>query len=355
MFDRLNKRRRKLLYSAITKTRINADLLKYIVNRLHILAHNRMKTSTVPHPTNAMIELGNVCNLHCLMCPREFQYGHEMDKGFMPLDKAKLVVDELIPYLDSIGLTGLGETLLYPHLLEIVRHIKQRKPSVVITISTNAHFAGYWERMEPLLPYLDNIQFSVDGVGSVYEAIRPDTDFRQISSNIEKTVSAAPQVQYMFNFVISDNNYQDMPNVVDFAHSKGVVFVNFNCMNIASMPDRPRDYYSFFSSEDFRAACEQTKRCAAKYADMEVTGMQYPEHRQFRDCIFPWAYPYITWDGYYVPCCGKPFPKLLNFGNVFTDGGVMQVLNSKKAQAFRKQWQANRAPNFCHNCQLVDF
>lgn len=319
------------------------------------MRHNKMQTTIIPHPTNAMIELGNVCNLHCLMCPREYQYGHEMDKGFMPLDKAKLIIDELIPYLDSIGLTGLGETLLYPHLLEIVRYIKQRKPSVVITISTNAHFTGYWQRMEPLLPYLDNVQFSVDGVGSVYETIRPNTDFRQISANIEQTITAAPHIQYMLNFVISDKNYKDMQNVVDFAHTKGIAFVNFNCMSVASMPDKSRDYYDFFRSDDFHAACEQTKQHATQYADMEVTGMQYPDNGEFRDCIFPWAYPYITWDGYYVPCCGKPFPKLLNFGNVFSDGGVMAVLNSKKAQAFRKQWQANRAPSFCHNCQLVDF
>ena len=355
MFDRLNKRRRKLLYSAIVRTRINTDLFKYIVNRFHILCHNRMKSTRIPHPTNAMVELGNICNLHCLMCPREYQYGVEMDKGFMPLEKAKLIIDELIPYLDSIGLTGLGETLLYPYLLEIVQYIKKRKPSVVITISTNAHFKGYWERMEPLLPYLDNVQFSVDGVGKVYETIRPHTDFRQISSNIEKTIHAAPSIQYMLNFVISDKNYQDMQNVVEFAHVKGIAFVNFNCMSIASMPDKSRDYYRFFKSDEFHAACAQTKECAKKYTDMEVTGMQYPEMGQFRDCIFPWTYPYITWDGYYVPCCGKPFPKLLNFGNVFCEGGIMQVLNSKKAQTFRKQWQANQAPSFCHNCQLVDF
>lgn len=355
MSDRLNKRRRKLLWSAIKRTRINIDLFKYLVNRFHILCHNRMKNTRIPHPTNAMVELGNVCNLHCLMCPREYQYGREMDKGFMSLDRAKLVIDELIPYLDSIGLTGLGETLLYPHLLEIVQYIKKRKPSVVITISTNAHFMGYWERMEPLLPYLDNVQFSVDGVGEVYETIRPHTDFLQISSNIEKTIQAASHVQYMLNFVILDKNYLDMQNVLEFAHTKGIAFVNFNCMSIASMPNKSRKYYNFFKSEEFQAACEQVEKCARKYVNMEVTGMQYPEQGQFKDCIFPWSYPYITWDGYYVPCCGKPFPKLLNFGNVFSDGGVMKVLNSKKAQAFRRQWQANHAPSFCHNCQLVDF
>lgn len=355
IFGRLNKRRRKLLWTALKRIRFNADLLKYTLNRCSILRHNRMKTTKVFHPTNAMIELGNVCNLHCVMCPREYQYGKDMDKGFMPVDKAKSIIDELIPYLDSIGLTGLGETLLYPDLLEVVQYIKHRKPSVVITISTNAHFKGYWDKMEPLLPYLDNIQFSVDGIGQVYEQIRPNTHFSEISANIEKTIHNAPHIQYMLNFVISKLNYTDMPNILSFAHEKGIHYVNFNCMSVASMPDRTRDYYDFFVSDEYKDVCNIVRKKGNEYADMEVTGMEYPQNGEFRDCIFPWQYPYITWNGYYVPCCGKPFPKLLNFGNVFTDGGVMKVLNSKKAQSFRRMWQANKAPQFCHNCQLVNF
>ena len=137
-----------MLGKLILNTRINADLLRYVRNRIRRLRLSRDKATVVAHPTNAMIELGNVCNLHCLMCPREFIYGKEMDKGFMPLEKALRIVDELYPYLDSIGLTGLGETILYPHLAEVARYIKQKKKSIIITISTNAHFNG-----KPLLPF----------------------------------------------------------------------------------------------------------------------------------------------------------------------------------------------------------
>ena len=75
-----------------------------------------------------------------------------MDIGFMPLDNAKNIQDQMIPYLDSIGLTGLGETMMYPHLLDVLKHIKKRKPSIVTTVSTNAHFNGYLNKVTPLLP-----------------------------------------------------------------------------------------------------------------------------------------------------------------------------------------------------------
>lgn len=353
MFNKLNKRRRKLLGKLILNTRINADLLRYVRNRIRRLRLSRDKATVVAHPTNAMIELGNVCNLHCLMCPREFIYGKEMDKGFMPLERALRIVDELYPYLDSIGLTGLGETILYPHLAEVARYIKQKKKSIIITISTNAHFNNYREAITPVLPYVDNIQFSVDGVGEVYETVRPKTNFQTIEDNIRYTVQAGKDVTFMLNCVVMPENYRDMKNVVSFAHRMGISYVNFNCASIASRPQMSRGYYDFFLSDAYKLAAAEVKRFSRQYPGMEVTGLDFPEGGTFRDCIFPWEYPYITWDGYYVPCCGKPFPKLLHFGNVF-EQGVMPVLNSARAQAFRRAWQQNTPPAFCHNCQLTN-
>lgn len=350
---RLNKRRRKLLRKLILNTRVNANLLRYIGNRIHRWRLNREKSTIVAYPTNAMVELGNVCNLHCLMCPREYEYGKEMDKGFMPLERAIGIIDEIYPYLDSIGLTGLGETIMYPHLLEVVKYIKQKKKSIIITVSTNAHFRNYQTAIAPILPYVDNIQFSVDGIGEVYETIRPNTSFQSIKDNIRYTMQACKGVTYMLNCVVMPENYQDMQNIVSFAKEMDISYVNFNCASIASRPQMDRSYYDFFLSEAYLQAVEEVKRFSQQFHDMEVTGLDYPVDATFHDCIFPWEYPYITWDGYYVPCCGKPFPKLLNFGNVF-EHGVMAVLNSPKAQSFRRAWQQNNPPTFCHNCQLTN-
>ena len=111
-----------------------------------------------------MLELTNHCNLHCTTCPREYAYGNQMDRGYMPPDKAKAIIDELSPYQDSIGLTGHGETLLYPHLAEVARYIKQKKASIVTSFSTNANMHGFIDKVKPVLPYIDTIQISVDGI-----------------------------------------------------------------------------------------------------------------------------------------------------------------------------------------------
>lgn len=333
-------------------TRLNSDFVLYIKNHIRKFLFKRSKSVEITFPTNAMIELGNVCNLRCRMCPRVYEYGKEMDVGFMPLENAKRIVDEIYPYLDSIGLTGLGETTLYPHLLEIVKYIKSKKKSIIITISTNAHIKGYKEKIVPILDYIDNIQFSVDGVDKVFESIR-GVPFSEVNDNIKFTKQRGNHVTFMLNCVVMPENYHQMQDVVEYARHLKINYVNFNCVSISSRPNESREYYKFFQSDEYLNAVQKLKILAKRYHDMEITGPFYPQNGTFQDCIYPWEYPYISWDGFYVPCCGKPFPKLLNFGNVF-EAGVMAVLNGEKAQSFRKLWQKNEPPMFCHNCQLTN-
>lgn len=355
-FRILNKRRRRLLLKLLKGVRPNRQNILYFSNFAKWIKLNREKTTRIPHPVNMMLELSACCNLHCRMCAREFKYGKEMDQGFMPKEKAMMIIDQALPYLISLGLTGLGETLLYPDFTEVCKYAKDKKPNLIVTISTNAHFKGFLDKLRPALPYIDNIQVSVDGVGNVYETIRPGTDFAFIKENILAMSEECRKrgIELKMNFVITPWNYNDMVNVVEFAKEVGVGSVEFNPMNIASNTSENRDFYKFFSTAEYLNACEALRTRASEIGQ-EISLLPFEYQPDFRRCPFPWDHPYITWNGYFIPCCGKPFPKLLNFGNVFETGDLMAVLNSEAAQKFRRQWQQNKAPSFCHNCQYVDF
>lgn len=335
-------------------SRFNKDFVAYIKNLWAWRRLDKDKTTVEPYPTGLMLELGNRCNLHCIICPREYQYGKQMDQGFMPLDKAKAIIDEVYPYLTSIGLTGLGETLLYPHLLEILQYIKAKKPSIQTTISTNANFVGFVDKMLPLLPYLDSVQFSVDGVGEVYETIRPNTDFAFIESNIRQIVAAAKHSELLINTIITRENYKNLTAILKFADAVGIRYVNFNRMNLASIPEQRDLYTNFFTGDEYAQVVAQLLECKKTYPGLSFSGYSVDGSKsQFRDCEFAWHHHYITWNGYIVPCCAKPFPKELNFGNVF-ENGVMNTINSPQAQAFRKLWQQNKAPEFCRYCNNLN-
>lgn len=357
-FFKLNARRRRLLKKYLSGIKFDRNTFLFFANHLKWLCFNRENSTKIPHPTNLMLELSARCNLKCIMCARQFKYGKEMDQGFMSLDKAKVIIDSTYPYLTSIGLTGLGETLLYPHFVELCKYIKSRKSNIIVTFSTNAHFKGYLDIIREAIPYVDNIQISIDGIGSVYETIRPDTDFEYIKSNVIETGKLCREhdVELKLNFVIMPENLSNMKEVIDFTTKVGAKSVEFNQMNITSIPSLPRDFYSFFESEQYLEASKELKEYA-KSKGVEISLLE-PDPKakpSFKDCYFPWDHPYITWNGYYVPCCGKPFPKLLNFGNVFESKSFMDVINSDKAQAFRCAWQKDQAPRFCANCRNVNF
>lgn len=351
----INTRHWLLAFKMLKNKRINRDFVKYIINRIRVVRLNPHKQIVLPYPTGIMLELGNRCNLHCVICPREYQYGKNMDQGFMPFDKVCQVVDELYPYLDSIGLTGLGETLLYPHMLEVVQYIKHKNKSIIITISTNANFVGCVDKIKPLLPYLDNVQFSVDGIGSVYEQVRPNTRFDEIADNIRRIVELGKKdTIFMINTVITRENYMDLPRVVEFADSLGIKYVNFNRINLASIPEFNRDEYTaFFHSAAYKHLLSEFTMLRKTHPGITFSEETEQGTGSFQDCTFAWHHQYITWDGYMVPCCAKPFPKEMNFGNIFTDRGVMKVLNGSRYQAWRKLWQQNKTPAFCSSCNTI--
>lgn len=353
---RLNPRRLRLLKRVLKGLRPDVASLRFLYNHIRWALLNKEKSTKVPPPVNLILELSARCNLHCIMCARESRYGKEMDQGFMPPDKAKAVIDQALPYLTSIGLTGLGETFLYPHLEEICRYIKTRKPNVVITCSTNAHFHGFLEKLDKAIPYIDNLQISVDGVGKVYETIRPATDFSFIKQNILRTAEACRKydVELKFNLVAMPQNIDNLKDVIDFTKEAGARSLEINPMNVAGNTSVGREFYKFFLSDKYKRTCREITEYAVNEG-VELSLLPFQQRPDFHDCPFPWDHPYITWNGYLVPCCGKPFPKLLNFGNVFETGNLMAVINSPAAQKFRRGWQQGKAPSFCANCQYVTF
>ena len=177
MSYKLNKRRLKKIINRLKKLPRGINLFRYGFNKLHGFYLKSAKSTKVPYPSSIMLEVTNHCNLGCITCPREYGFGHAMDKGTIDLEKMKKVVDEVGPYIDSIGLTGLGETMLYKKLADILRYIKNKNTGIQTFISTNAHIPGAENYIERMAPYLDTVQISIDGIGKTYETVRLKSDY----------------------------------------------------------------------------------------------------------------------------------------------------------------------------------
>ncbi len=324
---------------------------KYLANRIVKIKLNKKDKTRVAYPSTIMIEVTNHCNLHCITCPREYDFGKQMNKGYMDINKLKGIIDEAWPYLDSVGLTGLGETYLYKDLEEAVDYIKGKSKGIIVSISINAMVKNTAEITSRLVNKVDTIQISMDGVGDVYNEVRKNGNFDIFKENVSKIVEICKgsDTDVMMNMVVLGENYEQMSDVVRFNHEMGIKYLNFSPINLVALTDIDRSYYGLFHTDELKEELDKAIAEAKKYSELEFTYGNFRRACDIEPCEYSWNYFYITWDGFVVPCCAKPFPKEKHFGNVFTEG-LLPVLNSEDFREFRRIQLSGQVPDFCDKC-----
>lgn len=351
----MNKRKIKKAVKRIIYLPFNKKLPLYVANKFRFFYYKATKSTKVAYPSTIMLELSSHCNLACTICPREYAYGKEMDKGMMKVEEAKRIIDEVYPYLDSIGLTGMGETFLYNKLPEVVDYIKSKSKGIVISVSTNAVIPNFIEKVKKVINKIDTIQISIDGLNETYNSIRINSNFDILNNNIQELsrLCKATSTILMLNMVVTKENYKDMANLVKYADKVGMDYLDFTIFNLASVTNIPSSYYNFYQSEEFMTALAELEEAIADTPSVYVTNRNFKTDNGFRKCPFPWTHFYICQDGYVPPCCAKPFPKEKNFGNV-KDEKLINILNNEEYIKWRELWLENKTPKFCRKCHYVD-
>jgi radical SAM protein with 4Fe4S-binding SPASM domain len=351
----MNRRKLEKAVKRLKNLPRNQYLLLYAINKIRHFFYRLIKTTKVAFPSTIMLELNNHCNLKCTTCPREYDFGKEMDKGFIGPDEAKKIIDELWPYLDSIGLTGMGETFLYKDINQIIEYIKEKNKGIIVSLSTNAMLPNFIERVENIIGKADTIQVSIDGLDDVYEAIRINASFKILNENLIRLVELCEgtETKIMLNMVVTKENYLHMNSLIEYCNKIGVKYLNFTLFNLSSVTNLDISYYDFFQTEEFLTEMRKVENQRKSNNRIEITNWDFKTKNEFQKCFFPWTHFYICWNGFVTPCCAKPFPKELNFGNVF-DKGVMNILNSNSFREFRELWFKNITPDFCDKCHFVD-
>ncbi len=331
------------------------NLLKYLANKLNAFRLKIVRSTKVAYPSAIMIEGTNLCNLRCITCPREYEYGANMNKGNMDITKLKQIVDEIYPYIDSIGLTGLGETFLYKELVGAVEYIRAKSLGIIISTSINAHLKKSPEIARSLVGLIDTIQVSIDGIGEVYNKVRIGGDYTFFLDNLKEIVLAASETDtdVMLNMVLVKENYHQMTQMVELAHDLGIRYLSMTTINLSAVTGLPRDYYNLFFTEDYLDELSKAVAYAKRLPDLEFIHPNPEAPVGFNQCGFPWGHFYITWDGYIPPCCAKPFPLEKSFGSVI-EKPLLDALNSVEFRKFRELWFNNETPEYCEQCHQID-
>lgn len=172
------------------------------------------------------IEPSLQCNIRCIMCPW-IKFRHSANHKGLMQSKTWEAIGPHLPNVQSVDFTGGGEPLLQPNLLSWLRQAKDNgcetgflTNGILLTRSVISHL------MEC---DIDWIGFSVDSTTKhIYESIRRGAQFEQVCENIRNLAKTArvQNTRILINFVMMEQNIQELFSMVQLADDLGVQFIN---------------------------------------------------------------------------------------------------------------------------------
>ncbi len=298
------------------------------------------------YPSQAQIEITNRCNLNCTMCPRDY---FNLSREDMPLDTFKEIIDQLGD-VKLLTLTGWGEPLIHPQILEMIRHCKQKGYTVKLT--TNGTLLTPEMQQKILCSGLDEITISLDSVKKMSEGGHPILDVLRIIKEFSK--KCKDHVPFItLQATLHKGGGQDICDVIRFGKEAGVERINLGRLDVRhdSALERP-------SAEEELAILHKADRLGTELG-IRVDSIQHAIsngfartaykivkpalHRFGRYCLRLYDYVYVNQKADVTPCCSMPGYKV---GNLL-EKGLGEIWKSKEFHHFREHHN-----QICGRCDL---
>jgi radical SAM protein with 4Fe4S-binding SPASM domain len=301
------------------------------------------------------IPVTDICNLACSMCPRNNER-YPAGASHMAEGVFEALLNE-IPNVSCVMIMALGEPLMYPHTVEVVRRCRERLPVTgEVGITTNATLLNETTARGLIEAGLGFIYASVDGATkATYERYRIGANFGNTCNNIRRFTELAREYgsscRAMMNFVMMDGNVDEVPAFVQLAAALGVGNVTFS-------------YEHGHHSDELNTFGE--KQLAALFAEALRLGTAQgvnvgtpPVRRSPVERCFCTERVLTSPDGGVYPC-----PMLqpgynadgivMRFGNVL-EKPLRAIWDSEPYRAFRAKVLSGRFPEVCSKCGFKAF
>jgi radical SAM protein with 4Fe4S-binding SPASM domain len=321
---------------------------------LRYYQQNKQPIITNYLPTALQVEITTACNLACTMCEHSFMQEIGRHLGF---DEFKKLIDAN-PTVQVVNLTGIGEALLNPAFLDMIRYAKSK--GIYVWFSDNFTLMTQ-ERINGILDAgVDYIIVSLDGATKeTYEKIRVKAKFETVVENFKKLKEERDrrglQKPLMgVNMVVLKENYHEIEKLVHQAHAMGADDLMY--VSIVMSDNTGKLSLWELDPKDIEPYATEAKKTAEELG-MHVIAWPTVELKptQKTGCAYPWLNPYIGYNGNVIPCCYIPqmsnarLDKENIMGNIF-EQPLSQIWNNEKYQEFRKKIKTKQPPKACLGC-----
>lgn len=257
-------------------------------------------------PSYICFEITNACNLRCVQCLyRGGTTEHYQGKiGFVDVNLAKKVIDQLKENNAGVMLNGDGESLLHPDFHEIARYaVTQGLPNVYFNTNgmlMKPHFVD-----EFITYFKGSVSFSLDGFKDSHERLRRGSSYELVTSNIAYLQKAIEKTGAPIKITAAFCNY-------DQSEGEREEFITY-----------------WVERVDMVSVCEVYDKDYRMISNQINT----PEKKRRVMCNVPWETFIVRWDGTVIPC-----------SNCFSLGNTNDiVLGDAKKQLLKDIWHQKEA------------
>jgi radical SAM protein with 4Fe4S-binding SPASM domain len=326
-------------------------------------------------PRELQVEVTGACNLRCRMCLVRYVPAVGRTEGALSYPAFRDLVDTL-PELTRLTLQGLGEPLLAPHLLDMIRYATDRR--VEVGFNTNAVLLDRRWAKDLVAAGASWVHVSLDGAtAATYEDVRHSTvfaprpgQFDRVVANLRGLVAeraaagvARPKVKLVF--VAMRRNVAELADLVELAADLGVDELWVQNLSHTFSDTDPAGRYAairLYAAEESLAADQETARRAFAAAESaaakrglairlpQLVGRP-PSREAGPGCTWPWESGYVTHRGEVQPCCMVMGSDRATLGRL-ADQSFAEIWHSERYQQFRAGLLGTDPPEVCRGCSL---
>lgn len=305
--------------------------LENLILSLEEQAENKLHVESLP--SHYFLELTNICNLRCPLCPTGSRQSSR-PKGKMNTTLFKGIVDQCSDVMLKVFVQNWGESTLHGDIVELIRYCSSK--GIFVRLSTNLSLkydGAFLERL--MCSGLAQIHCDVDGITQeVYEKYRQKGKLDQVLVNLKRLVSLknerqlkVPEIEAAL--IVSRINEHQVEDFKFMMREMGVDRITVDRLQVNPntgldwLPDNKGLRYNNYLREN-----DAAKRCARLWDSL---------------CV--------CWDGSVSACCVVDDP-VADFANI-RGKTVSEVWNNSVFQSARSVFGPSpqeKPHTICHIC-----
>ena len=331
---------------------IHQNYNRFLYRKCKMVNCTTLLTHVPYRPFYCTMDIEAKCNLKCTMCPRNDPRFQESE---MPYDLFARIIDQL-PFLKGAQLAGLGEPMLHKDLFRMIRHLKDRKMSALIT--TNGTLLNKANIGKIFESGLDVVHVSIDsGNPETYRSIRVGAELEDVKARAKNLVDQRNKMQSKLrvniNSILMRRNYREIEDMVRLASEIGVDQVIFCDIQYSFDVGISKRYESLRLADEgekkeMRRLFGSAKALSEKLKiPISLPRLEQPKTREY--CEQPWIYLVVKDTGKVRPCCAIHHKE---FGDL-TREDYRTIWNNSEFQSFRKTLLSEDIPTECKHCGML--